>query len=138
MAANRDLMKPMIGLVLVFIVVSFWTAQSESGRSVWDGVYTEAQAVRGQAVFTASCSACHSQEEFRGDAFMGSWDAATVLDLFSDVQAKMPMDNPGSLQPEQYLDVIAFFFRGNAFPAGKDELTTDRDQLKLIRIERKK
>jgi mono/diheme cytochrome c family protein len=131
-------MKPIIALLFVFIVLSVGTARSQSQRSVWDGVYTEAQAVRGQAVFTASCSSCHSVEEFSGDAFMGAWDASTALDLFSTVQAKMPMDNPGSLQPEQYADVIAYFFRGNKFPAGKDELTTDQDQLKLIRIERKK
>jgi len=131
-------MKPILASLLVFVGLSFSAAQSQAGRSVWDGVYTEAQAVRGQAVFTASCAACHSAGEFAGDSFLGAWDAATALDLFSDVQAKMPMDNPGSLQPEQYVDVIAYFFRGNAFPAGKDELTTERDQLKLIRIERKK
>lgn len=131
-------MKSIIAFLLVFIVLSFRTAQSQSERSVWDGVYTEGQAVRGQAVFTASCSACHSLEEFTGDSFLGAWDATTALDLFSTVQTKMPMDNPGSLQPEQYVDVMTYFFRGNAFPPGKDELTTDRALLKLIRIERKK
>ncbi len=131
-------MKPIIAFLLVFMALSFETAQSQSERSVWDGVYTEAQAARGQAVFTTICSACHGPEEFTGDAFMGAWDASTALDLFSTVQTKMPMDNPGSLPAEQYVDIVAYFFRGNAFPPGKDELTSDRDQLKLIRIARKK
>jgi len=131
-------MKPMIAFLLVFGAWSFGTVQSQSGRSVWDGVYTEGQAARGQAAFTAFCSSCHSAAEFSGDAFLGAWDATTALDLFSTMQTKMPMDNPGSLKPEEYVDVMAYFFRGNAFPAGKDELTTDREQLKLVRIERKK
>ena len=72
-------------------------------------------------------------------AILGASSAGSgPLDLFSTMQTKMPMDNPGSLKSEEYVDVVAYFFRGNAFPAGKDELTTDREQLKLIRIERKK
>jgi mono/diheme cytochrome c family protein len=131
-------MKPIIAFVLVFGALSLLSARSQSERSVWDGVYTEGQAARGLVVFTASCASCHSPAEFSGDAFLGAWEASTALDLFSTMQSKMPMDNPGSLKPEEYADVIAYFFRGNAFPAGKEELTTDREQLKLIRIERKK
>jgi hypothetical protein len=131
-------MRRIIPLLIVFTLLSFRSVQSQSGRSVWDGVYTEGQAARGLVVFTASCSSCHSPAEFSGDPFLGAWDASTALDLFSTIQTKMPMDNPGSLKPEEYVDVMAFFFRGNAFPAGKDELTTDRELLKLIRIERKK
>jgi mono/diheme cytochrome c family protein len=131
-------MKLMLTFVIVLVALPVAAALSQAERSVWNGVYTDAQAARGQTVFAASCSSCHGVEDFAGDAFLGAWDATTVLDLFSTMQTKMPMDNPGSLQPEQYVDVIAYFFRGNAFPSGKDELTTDRDQLKLIRIERKK
>ena len=131
-------MRPIVPFLIVFTLLSFSSVQSQSARSVWDGVYTEGQAARGQTVFTAFCASCHSAAEFNGDTFLGAWDASTALDLFSTIQTKMPMDNPGSLKPEEYADVIAFFFRGNAFPAGKDELTTDREQLKLIRIERKK
>ena len=48
------------------------------------------------------------------------------------------MDSPGSLPPENYADVIAYFFRANQLPAGKSELPTTPEQSKLIRIERKK
>jgi hypothetical protein len=50
----------------------------------------------------------------------------------------MPMDSPGSLQPQEYADVVAYFFRVNEFPVGKSELDTSRELLKLIRIEKKK
>jgi quinoprotein glucose dehydrogenase len=131
-------MKSRIALVVILTVLLTWTARSQSGRSVWDGVYTDDQAVRGQAAFSASCAACHDPRDFAGDSFLGAWEASTALDLFSLLQKTMPMDSPGSLPPENYTDIVAYFFRANAFPTGKAELTTDREQLKLIRIEQKK
>ena len=50
----------------------------------------------------------------------------------------MPQDNPGSLEPKEYLDVIAYMFRENKFPAGLGELDSEAEKLKLIRSERKK
>ena len=131
-------MKSRLAFVAVFVVLCAWTARSQSERSVWDGVYTEDQAGRGQTVFTTSCAYCHNPADFTGDALFGAWEASTVLDLFSHLQKTMPMDSPGSLPPENYADVIAYFFRANQLPAGKSELPTTPEQLKLIRIERKK
>ena len=132
-------MKPRAALVLLSVLLSVWavaTAQSE--QSVWDGVYTENQAARGQNTFSVSCARCHDVADFTGPTFLKGWEASTVLDLFQLVQKTMPMDNPGSLRPEDYADVIAYFFKQNAMPAGKNELDTDEAHLKLIRIIQKK
>jgi S-disulfanyl-L-cysteine oxidoreductase SoxD len=131
-------MKTLILCIAVLAMVPVEGLRSQSPRTVWDGVYTDNQASRGEAVFKMSCSSCHGPDEFKGDAFLGTWDGSTVFDFFSSLQATMPMDNPGSLKPEAYSDVVAYFFRGNAFPAGKAELPADPELLKLIRIERKK
>ena len=132
-------LKSRIALVVIFAVLCAWTARSQSSnRSVWDGVYTEEQAARGQAVVSLSCAQCHGPADFTGDSFLSAWEASTALDLFSQLQKTMPMDTPGSLPPQDYADIVAYFFRANAFPAGKGELPTDREQLKLIRIEQKK
>ena len=126
-------------VVFVLTVLCAWAAGAvQSERSVWDGVYTEGQAERGQNTFAASCARCHSVEDFTGASFLSGWEASTVLDLFERLQKTMPMDNPGSLRPEDYADVISYFFRANAMPAGKDELDTNADHLKLIRITLKK
>lgn len=131
-------LKSRLTLVVVLLVVNVWTALSQPTRSVWDGVYTEEQAARGETVFKTSCSGCHDPADFTSDTFLGTWEASTAQDLFSVLQKTMPMDNPGSLPPQNYADVLAYFFRANAFPPGKDELSIVADQLKLIRIERKK
>ena len=43
-------------------------AQGGPGRTVWDGVYSEAQAARGKAVSDAQCAYCH-QPDLRGQGF---------------------------------------------------------------------
>ncbi len=132
-------MKSGTGLVLVLTLLCVWAAvAAQTERSVWDGVYTDAQAARGQNTFRTVCSACHDVADFSNSSFLQGWEASTVLDLFQLVQKTMPMDNPGSLNPQDYADVISFFFRANQIPAGKDELDTDAEHLKLIRITQKK
>ena len=39
---------------------------AEDQRTVWDGVYTEGQAERGQVLYTEACSGCHAPD-LRGD-----------------------------------------------------------------------
>jgi len=133
-------MKPRTGFVLILTLLCVWaavTAQSE--RSVWDGVYTEDQAVRGQNTFATNCARCHDVADFSSSSpFLQGWEASTVLDLFQLLQKTMPMDNPGSLRPQDYADVIGYFLRANQIPAGKDELDTEAERLKLIRITAKK
>jgi hypothetical protein len=49
----------------------------------------------------------------------------------------MPQDKPGSLTPDQAVDVISFLLKSNQFPAGKDELKNDPAILKNIIITKK-
>jgi mono/diheme cytochrome c family protein len=132
-------MKPRIGFVLILTLLCVWAAAAaQSERSVWDGVYTEDQAVRGQNTFGTYCARCHDAADFSSPSFLQGWEASTVLDLFQLLQKTMPMDNPGSLRPQDYADVLGFFFRANQIPAGKDELDTEPERLKLIRFTPKK
>ena len=84
------------------------------------------------------CSRCHNITDFTSDTFLASWESSTVLDLFTLMQKSMPQDNPGSLEPQEYADVIAFVLKSNQLPAGTSELDTDGEHLKAIRIERSK
>jgi mono/diheme cytochrome c family protein len=96
------------------------------------GLYTTAQADRGQQVFGSICSACHGAAEFRGQMFQISWMAKPVGDLFQHISTAMPQDAPGSLTPEQYAAVIAYMMRMNGKPAGPRELPTDLKQLESL------
>lgn len=129
--------------VLVVLAVAGLVAQQTSARSVWDGVYTQAQAVRGQGEYVKACGICH------GGKLQGSDTApklegevldtySTVADLFERVRTTMPEDRPGQLTPEVYVDIVAHMLAVNKFPAGETELAAGADALKQIRIERNK
>jgi hypothetical protein len=61
----------------------------------------------------------------------------TVRDLFDYVKAAMPEDAPGSVSDAEKLDILAFVFEKNGFPAGADPLTADGASLGRLMIEGK-
>ena len=106
-------------------------------KTVSAGVYTAAQADRGQMQYEETCAACHETSQFTGNDFAGSWGGKSLFDLFDKVKTTMPEDNPGSLKPQQYADIIGYFLKLNKFPAGETELKGDAEALKGILIDTK-
>jgi mono/diheme cytochrome c family protein len=102
------------------------------------GVYTAAQAERGQKVFEAKCTSCHDTARFTGEGFIDPWAGKPLKEVWDIASGTMPEDNPGSLKPQEYGDVIAFFLSLNAFPAGDAELQGDAAAMANIAIEKKK
>jgi mono/diheme cytochrome c family protein len=97
-------------------------------RTVWDGVYTEAQATRATGVFGASCAGCHTltpdgNRPLSGEAFWQSNTQKSVAELLGYVSKNMPNGNGGSLAQESYNDLVALILKSNGFPAGTTELT---------------
>src|SRR5689334_20106824 len=76
-------------------------------RSTQSGVYTAEQAGRGQDTYTMLCTGCHTAATHTGVAFQ-HWDGHPLSDLFGYISTKMPKNEPGSLAPEQYVDVLAY------------------------------
>jgi mono/diheme cytochrome c family protein len=99
------------------------------------GLYTEAQAARGEATYRANCTSCHATSAYTGDAFVQAWDTRTAFDLFELIRTTMPIDNPGRLSREQYADIVAYMFKLNRLPAGDRPLPADDEGLKQVRIE---
>jgi hypothetical protein len=120
---------------------------SRDTRSVWDGVYTETQAMRGETQYAESCEHCHMSgldgdavEEVPAlawDAFMSRWSGKSVGELLEVMSRSMPKDAPGSLSRQAYGDLVAFVLSKNDIPPGRIPLDRDPERLKGIRIERK-
>lgn len=107
---------------------------ADADRTVLDGVFTVAQANRGEATFQQICAACHNAQEFRGSGFQRVWDGRTLGDLHQMISTTMPLDAPGSLTSTQYTEIISFFLRQNGYPEGQAELPPVRDALRDITI----
>jgi mono/diheme cytochrome c family protein len=108
-------------------------------RTVNDGVYTEAQAQRGQTAYQA-CVACHGATlegglgpPLTGSDFVGAWSSQPLSDLVTKIQNTMPQSDPGTLTAQQVSDIVSFILRANKFPAGTTELSTNEDALQQIK-----
>jgi quinoprotein glucose dehydrogenase len=118
-------------------------AAAQSPSSVRNGVYSEAQAARGAALYQTACASCHGDKlqgkgqtpALSGSDFTMNWDGMTVGDLFDKMQTSMPADKPGSLSREQNANLVAYLLSANKFPSGKADLSSDAEQLQHIRFE---
>jgi mono/diheme cytochrome c family protein len=102
------------------------------------GVYTAAQAARGQAVYTERCASCHGATlggaqgpALVGDEFVRMWNGP-LSDLVSKIQNTMPANDPGKLTRQQSADVVAYMLQAGKFPPGQAELGEDEAALKTI------
>jgi len=115
-------------------------AQPKRRATIWDGVYTTAQANRGQKAYVKSCGGCHRDDlsggddepPLRGGNFTAKWKDATVAELYDFVASNMPRNNPGSVPLETCIDIVSFILKMNDAPSGSAELTTDIEKLQQI------
>src|SRR5438093_2684952 len=115
-------------------------------KSVWEGVYSEEQAKRGQPLYSENCASCHGPELMGGEMapplasgdFLSGWDGLTVGDLFERIRISMPQNAPGSLSGQQNADILSFILSANKFPAGTTEMANQAMAPKDIKFEAKK
>lgn len=111
-------------------------AQNASAiTSVADGVFTADQVERGRKEFQIACASCHMLGEHTGKSFEGKWSGSTLGDFFDLVSNTMPESDPGSLKPEDYVSILAFFLSESGYKEGTTELPADLESLKKIRID---
>jgi len=121
--------------------------QAQDGpKSVWDGVYTEAQAERGLAAYAQHCNACHGGDlagtgeakPLAGPEFLSGWNGLSLGELFDRTRTSMPIQAPASLDRAVYADILAYVLKFNGFPAGQAELAQKSEFLAGIRIDAQK
>ena len=117
------------------------SVNAQESPSVWNGVYTTAQAERGQLVYAGQCSRCHGENlggnrayPLAGEPFMDHWDAHTLWQLFRRIRDTMPPAEAGTLSLADARDVLAYVLQRNGFPAGSAELAHDERELSAVEI----
>jgi ankyrin repeat protein len=117
-------------------------APAAGGQTIWDGVFTEDQAGRGQTIYAVSCAPCHKTDllgdsgtpALAGADFFARYNGSSVDDLVKTIRASMPQDAPDSLGTPAYVDLVGYILKANGGPAGAAELSQDSAALKTIRI----
>ena len=127
-------------LVAGFVCASLQAMEPQDATqksTVWDGVYTAAQASRGKLVYEERCAECHATGEapvLFGSGFMRRWFQESLDSVFTKMRTTMPLNGPGTLPPNSYLDVLGFVLEQSGFPAGTEELTANSTRLANIAI----
>src|SRR6056297_3353448 len=119
--------------------------------SIWEGVYTEEQAQRGRDTFVGQCAQFHGT---RGDGQAGrdpdqpaaptlvnealfqGWGGAPVATWTLYATETMPLNFPGGLDPQEYVDAFTYLLEVTGVPAGDQELVVDPQAVGAIVIER--
>jgi mono/diheme cytochrome c family protein len=133
----------LIGSAVVAIAYPVAHAQS---KTVWDGVYTDAQAKRGEGIYAQQCVTCHGpdlkgKEDLKPDpapSLTGSdlgidFNDLSVNELGDRIRTTMPKGKGNSLSREQVADVVAFILSKGGMPAGKTDLPSAADAQKAIK-----
>ena len=109
--------------------------QGAAPKTTLGGVYSQAQADKGEEMYYGVCIACHPKGYYTGDNFKKNWSGRPLSDLYDWVKTKMPKSDPGSLTPAQSVQVMAYILQENKMPAGQTPMPTDRAILKGIKIQ---
>jgi len=127
----------------VWLGVTTLTASAQTRQiTIWDGVFSDTQAARGQQGYKQACARCH-REDLLGDAgapplvgemFLSRFDGSTADRMVKAIRASMPQEAPNSLGTEAYVDIVSYLLQANGSPSGASELSTDSEMLLQIQV----
>ncbi|MDA1185450.1 MAG: c-type cytochrome [Acidobacteria bacterium] len=105
------------------------SGDAQQMRPLTAGVYSAAQAARGEVLYADGCASCHGVEfegtigpPLAGELFLSNNSALPLAAVVNRIQQTMPFNLPGSLSMEQAIDLTAYILQGGAFPAGQAAL----------------
>ena len=143
--ARRALLAAFCAFTVLVLLIAPASIDAQAPRTVQDGVFSDAQATRGQALYAQRCAGCHGPAltgaqapPLAGDAFTSKWRMEPLSALFIKIRYTMPPTPPQSappggglvpaapfvpqLTPEQGADLVAHVLKTNGFPAGKADV----------------
>lgn len=116
---------------IVFLLAGAVATDAQTARTLQDGVFTDAQANRGQVLYAQRCAGCHGPDltggaqapPLDGPVFRFKWRQEPLSALFIKIRYTMPPSaaDAARLTAEQGADLVAYILKANRFPAG----TTD-------------
>lgn len=135
-------MKPVLHILLAGALGVSLIAVAQVAPSVLGGVYSEEQAVRGQALYYQHCLQCHGENlggvdkapPLAGPQFSSVWNGVALLALVARIET-MPPEKPGSLARAESVDVLTYLLWYNGLPLGETPLGSEQDVLAQMKFE---
>jgi S-disulfanyl-L-cysteine oxidoreductase SoxD len=119
-------------VILCLMILAFWVATASA--------YTTEQAAKGKELYVKHCAVCHGAggeggtvpQQFGKNAGKmaprlvgpgGLPGMKTVGQVYDTAKKLMPLDKPGSLKSNEYLDIISFALQANDIKPDDKPLT---------------
>lgn len=119
---------------------------TSNDNTIWNGVYTQAQADSGAITYGLHCAYCHGRsleglEDFCtpplvGTEFWRRWGGQSVGALYDRMKTTMPEKQPGSLADDEYAAIVSFILKANDVPAGTQDLPAEPTTLRGILLKK--
>jgi len=140
-AVSRTVLWATSALMLVAATVAAQTTD----RTIWDGVFSTAQAERGKVTFEGTCARCHNPEltgsergpALKGSTFLSHWEDGSLDPLFNKIRDTMPPIGANTLSGDIKIDILAYILQTNAYPSGTEDLKPTAAVLDGIQIVKK-
>lgn len=98
--------------------------------------YTRAQMFRGRNLYGTNCAECHGSDlaggggprggpPLVGEEFAAKWYMSSPAGLMAYMSTYMPAENPGTMDPDEYADILAYLIAQAGFPEGEEDLPAD-------------
>jgi alcohol dehydrogenase (cytochrome c) len=104
-----------------------------AAASALNGMFTTAQAARGEQQFARSCATCHSLPA-QAASLRAKWGGSSLAELYSVISTTMPQNAPGSLTPAEYASIVAVYLERSGHAPGTTELSADPSVLVKLRV----
>jgi S-disulfanyl-L-cysteine oxidoreductase SoxD len=128
MSHVRPVLRAVLAATAVTVLlVTATSIDAQAPRTVQDGVFSNAQATRGGALYAQRCAGCHGAAlagaqapPLEGPAFRFKWRKEPLSALFIKIRYTMPPTAADAerMTPEQGADLVAHILKSNGFPAG--------------------
>jgi hypothetical protein len=122
----------MLQLLVLMLLIQ---APQTTGRTVIDGVYSEAQAARGKGLYGSHCEFCHGDAlqgvhapRLVGERFIDQWRESPLAGIYNFIRRNMPPKEevpPRPITENDYLDIMTHILKANGYPAGPNDLMAD-------------
>src|SRR5438093_4579780 len=117
-------MRRTLGVVFCTLpLAATFVAGAPQLRTVTEGVYSAAQAARGQEVYRSQCAECHgnalqggSGPPLSGERFISNWSGRPLLELVEKIQNTMPFGKPDRLSRRQSMEVSSYILQSGKYP----------------------
>lgn len=118
-------------------------AGEEAEPDLPDAGFAMVQVDRIRSVYSSQCAECHGENldggliggpPLSGAYFEQRWAGRSAASLFQYMQARMPIDRPGALSPQQYVDLVALILHANGHEASQEALPADASVLEQVGI----